>query len=50
VSVEPGIIPKLIAGAKQILAGEATGEEIDMFGNAVTFYQFEFAGFLCPRK
>ena len=50
VSVEPGIIPKLIAGAKAILAGEAVGEEIDMFGNAVTFYQFEFAGFLCPKK
>ncbi len=49
VSVAPDIILKLIAGAKQILAGEATGEEIDMFGNAVTFYQFEFAGFLCPR-
>ena len=50
VSVEPGIIPKLIAGAKAILAGEAVGEEIDMFGNAVTFYQFEYAGFLCPKK
>lgn len=50
VSVEPGIIPKLIAGAKAILTGEAVGEEIDMFGNAVTFYQFEYAGFLCPKK
>ncbi len=50
VSVEPGIIPKLIAGAKQILAGEAVGEEIDMFGNSVLLYQFEFAGFLCPGK
>ncbi len=50
VTVVPDIIPKLIAGAKQILAGEATGEEIDMFGNSVLLYQFEFAGFLCPRK
>ncbi|MBR6537875.1 MAG: MBL fold metallo-hydrolase [Lachnospiraceae bacterium] len=50
VSVEPSIIPKLINGAKQILSGEANGEEIDMFGNAVTFYRFEFAGFLCPGK
>jgi len=50
VSVKPDIIPKLIAGAKQILAGEATGEEIDMFGNSVLLYQFEYAGFLCPKK
>lgn len=49
-SVKPDIIPKLIAGAKQILAGEATGEEIDMFGNSVLLYQFEYAGFLCPKK
>ena len=50
IEVSPDIIPKLIAGAKQILAGEATGEEIDMFGNSVLLYQFDFAGFLCPKK
>ena len=50
VSVKPDIIPKLIAGAKQILAGEASGGEIDMFGNSVTLYQFDYAGFLCPKK
>ncbi len=50
VVVAPNIIPKLIAGAKQILAGEAVGEEIDMFGNSVLLYQFEYAGFLCPKK
>lgn len=50
VSVAPDIIPKLIAGAKQILAGEAVGEETDMFGNPVLLYQFEYAGFLCPKK
>ena len=50
VSVKPDIIPKLIAGAKKILSGEATGEEIDMFGNSVMLYQFEFAGFLSERK
>lgn len=50
VEVSPDIILKLIAGAKQILAGEATGEEIDMFGNSVLLYQFDFAGFLCPKK
>ena len=50
VSVPPSIIPKLIAGAKQIQAGEASYEEIDLFGNAVWLYQFEFAGFFCPKK
>lgn len=50
VSVSPSIIPKLIAGAKQILAGEASYEEIDLFGNVVWLYQFEFAGFFCPKK
>lgn len=49
-SVSPELIPKLIAGAKQILAGEVTGEEIDMFGNTVMLYQFEYAGFLCAKK
>ena len=49
-TVAPEIIPKLIDGAKQILSGEAVGEEIDMFGNSVLLYQFEFAGFLCAKK
>lgn len=48
--VEPSMIPKLITGAKQILAGEAVGTEVDVFGNAVLLYQFEFAGFLCPKE
>ena len=50
VTVEPSIIPKLIEGAKKIIAGDATGEEIDMFGNSVLLYQFDFAGFLYPKK
>lgn len=50
VSVPPSIIPKLIAGAKQILADEASYEEIDLFGNTVRLYQFEYAGFFCPKK
>lgn len=40
---------KLIGAARQILSGEAKGDEIDMFGRTVTLYQFEFAGFLCER-
>ncbi len=48
--VSPDLIPKLIEGAEQILAGQAEGKEIDLFGNAVILYQFEYAGFLCPVK
>lgn len=48
--VSPDLIPKLIEGAEQILSGQADGKEIDLFGNAVMLYQFEYAGFLCPVK
>ena len=48
--VSPDLIPKLIEGAEQILAGQADGKEIDLFGNAVMLYQFEFAGFLYPKN
>ena len=48
--VSPDLIPKLIEGAEQILAGQADGKEIDLFGNAVMLYQFEYAGFLCPKN
>ena len=45
--VFPELIPKLISGAKQILAGQAEGTMVDMFGKSVKLYQFDFAGFLC---
>ena len=48
--VSPDLIPKLITGAEQILAGQAEGNEIDLWGNAVMLYQFEYAGFFCPVK
>ena len=48
--VSPDLIPKLIEGAEQIRAGQADGKEIDLFGNAVMLYQFEYAGFLCPKN
>ncbi len=44
--VYPKLIPQLIDGAKQILAGQAEGREISMFGKSVMLYQFDFAGFL----
>ena len=43
--VKPDIIPKLIEGAKEIESGKAEGKEIDLFGNKVTLYKFEYAGF-----
>ena len=48
--VSPDLIPKLMEGAEQIRAGQADGKEIDLFGNAVILYQFEYAGFLCPKN
>ena len=48
--ISPDLIPKLIEGAEQILAGQAEGKEIDLFGNTVLLHQFEFAGFLCPKN
>ena len=45
--VKPDIIPKLIEGAQLILNGKAEGKEMDMFGNKVMMYRFEYAGFFC---
>lgn len=45
--VDPDIIGKLIGGAREIMEGKAKGEVIDMFGNKVCRYAFEYAGFLC---
>lgn len=44
-SVSPSIIPKLIQGAQAILDGKATGTPVDMFGNKVNLYKFDYAGF-----
>lgn len=44
--VKPDLIPKLIEGAKKVFAGEAEGKQVDVHGNKVTLYQFEYAGFL----
>ena len=41
---------KLIEGAEQIRRGEATGTEINLFGNDVILYKFPYAGFLCEAK
>ena len=48
--VKPDIIPKLIEGAELIRAGKAEGREMDMFGNKVIMYRFEYAGFFCEEQ
>lgn len=48
--VSPDLIPKLIDGAKQILAKTATGNIVNMHGNSVMLYQFDYAGFLCETE
>lgn len=49
VPVEPGIIPKLIEDAEQILAGKAEGKPVERFGIKAVLYCFEEAGFLCDE-
>lgn len=45
--VKPELIEKLIEGAEQIAEHKCQGQKVDMFGNEVTLYKFEYAGFLC---
>ena len=45
--VYPDLIPKLIEGAEQIHAGKAEGRDMDLFGNKVKMYKFDYAGFFC---
>lgn len=48
--VSPSLIPKLIGGAQEIMDGKAVGEQVEMFGNKVMLYQFEYAGFFCDMN
>ncbi|MCQ2575213.1 MAG: MBL fold metallo-hydrolase [Treponema sp.] len=43
-------ITKLIQGAEEINAGKASGNQIEMFGNKVMLYKFDYAGFLCDLE
>ena len=49
--VKKDLIPKLIQGAQVILDGTAQeyAEPVNMFGNEVTLYKFDYAGFLCQK-
>ena len=46
--VNQDLIPKLIQGAQSILDGKAQeyAQPVNMFGNEVTLYKFDYAGFL----
>ena len=45
--VKPELIERLIEGAEQIAEHKCQGKTVDMFGNEVTLYTIEYAGFLC---
>ena len=45
--VYPDLIPKLIEGAKQVKSGKAEGKDMELFGNKVKMYKFDYAGFFC---
>ena len=49
--VKKDLIPKLIQGAQSILDGKAQeyAQPVNMFGNEVTLYKFDYAGFLCQK-
>lgn len=50
IPVKPGQIDALIAGAKQVLAGEVTGRKVEVHGKAVLRYDIGAAAFLCDLK
>lgn len=46
IPVKPELIDKLIEGAGAVLNNTAEGKEVELFGNKVMLYQFDYAGFL----
>lgn len=48
-SVSPSIVPKLIAGAKKIVNGEITGNELALYGQKIVRYNVDCAAFLCGK-
>lgn len=48
-TVTPDILPKLIQGAKDVLAGKIKGEPKEMFGNTIMVYDFGAAKFLMGK-
>lgn len=48
--VKPELMDQLIEGAEKILAGEAEGVRIEMFGRPVKLVEFPYAAFLCEAE
>lgn len=48
--VQKNLIEKLIEGAENIINKNAKGNLIDMHGNKVMLFKFDFAGFLCNAE
>ena len=48
--VKPELVSKLIEGATEIVEGKATSTKVDVFGNDVSLYKFDYAGFLCDPE
>ncbi|MBR0373805.1 MAG: MBL fold metallo-hydrolase [Mogibacterium sp.] len=49
IPVSPDLIPQLIAGAKEIVAGQAVPVDAEVFGQTVSLYRFPYAGFYCEK-
>ena len=47
IPIKPEVIPKLIAGAEAILAGEVPGVPMEMHGRQIHLYDLGFTAFLC---
>ena len=47
--VAPELIDRLIEGAEQIAGRKCEGKTVDIFGNEVMLYKFDYAGFLCEK-
>ena len=47
--VAPELIDRLIKGAEQIAGRKCEGKTVDIFGNEVMLYKFDYAGFLCEK-
>ena len=50
IPVKPELVEKLLDGAEDIVGGKVEGKVVDMFGNEVMLYMFDYAGFLCDMK
>ena len=48
--VYPDLTGKLIGGAEDIMAGRAEAVPVTLYGQKISYYKFDYAGFLCDPK